>query len=231
MLNTSEPRVSIGLHLTLTAPFRPVSEAFKPTRDGAFLPLMKMGVESFLRRLDPAALVEEIAAQLRQFVDLFGRAPAFIDGHQHAHLFPQVRDALLKVAQEDAPTAWLRQSGSASSLLETIRNRKSFPLDLMSWSFRRRAAAVGVKTNPGFAGAYEFRDDVEFATLFPRFLDRLPDGSLVMCHPGFVDGELRRLDSLTILREREYAYFCSEAFPEALAAHGLVLAPASMEPT
>jgi predicted glycoside hydrolase/deacetylase ChbG (UPF0249 family) len=231
VLNTSGPRVSIGLHLTLTAPFRPLSEAFKPTRDGAFLPLMKMGVESFLRRLDLAALVEEIAAQLRQFVDLFGRAPAFIDGHQHVHLFPQVRDAVLKVAQENVPRAWLRQCGSASSLRETIRNRKSFPLDLMSWSFRRRAAALGVKTNPGFAGAYEFHDDVDFASLFPRFLDRLPDGSVVMCHPGFVDAELRKLDPLTMLREREYAFFCSDAFPEALAAHGLVLAPASMEPT
>jgi len=143
-------------------------------------------------------------------------------------LFPQVRDAVLKVAQESAPSAWLRQSGTASSL---SRNRKGLPLDLMSWSFRRRAAALGVKTNPGFAGAYEFRDDVDFATLFRRFLDRLPDGGLVMCHPGFVDAELRRLDPLTILREREYAYFCSDAFPEVLAAQGLVLAPASMEPT
>jgi len=231
VLNTNGPRVSIGLHLTLTAPFRPLSQAFKPTRDGAFLPLMKMGIEAFLRRLDLAALVEEIATQLRQFVDLFGRAPAFIDGHQHVHLFPQVRDAVLKVAQENAPSAWLRQSGSASSLLEIIRNRKGLPLDLMSRTFRRRAAAAGVKTNPGFAGAYEFRDDVDFASLFRRFLDRLPDGSVVMCHPGFVDAELRKLDPLTVLREREYAFFCSDAFPGALAAHGLVLAPASMEPT
>jgi predicted glycoside hydrolase/deacetylase ChbG (UPF0249 family) len=230
-LNSNGARVSIGLHVTLTAPFRPLSQAFRPTRDGAFLPLMKMGIESFLRRLDPAALVEEIATQLRQFVELFGRAPAFIDGHQHVHLFPQVRDAVLKVAQENAPSAWLRQSASAPSLFEITRNRKGLPLDLMSWSFRRRAAAVGVKTNPGFAGAYEFHDDVDFASLFPRFLDRLPDGSVVMCHPGFVDAELRKLDPLTILREREYAYFCSDAFPEALAAHGLVLAPASMEPT
>src|SRR5262249_41390386 len=152
---------------------------------GAFLPLMKMGIESFLRRLDPASIVEEIAAQLRQFIDLFGRAPAFIDGHQHVHLFPQVRDAVLKVAQESAPSAWLRQCDSASSLREIIRNRKSLPLDLMSRTFRRRATAVGLKTNRGFAGAYEFRDDVDFATLFPSFLDRLPDGSLVMCHPGF----------------------------------------------
>ena len=29
--------------------------------------------------------------------------PDFLDGHQHVHLFPQVRDAFLKVVAEGAP--------------------------------------------------------------------------------------------------------------------------------
>jgi chitin disaccharide deacetylase len=231
IVNTNGPRIAVGLHVTLTAPFRPLSQAFKPAQDGRFLPLMKMGIQSCLRRLNPAALEEEIAAQLRRFVDLFGRAPRFIDGHQHVHLFPQVRDALLDVSKESAPRAWVRQCGSPLSVFESIRSRKGLPLDLMSRTFRRRAIAQQRKTNPAFAGAYDYRDDVDFAALFPRFLDRLPDGGVVMCHPGFVDAELRRLDPLTILREREYAYFCSDAFPDVLAAHGLTLAPASTEPT
>jgi hypothetical protein len=45
-----------------------------------------------------------------------------------------------------------------------------------------------------------------------------------MCHPGFVDDELRRLDPLTTLREREYAYLASDGLPAALAAKGLALA-------
>ena len=49
--------------------------------------------------------------------------------------------------------------------------------------------------------------------MFPRFLDGLPDGSVVMCHPGFVDAELQRLDPLTTLREQEYAFFVEDAFP------------------
>ena len=40
----------------------------------------------------------------------------------------------------------------------------------------------------------------------------MPDGGLVMCHPGQVDAELQRLDPLTDLREREYAYFCGDDF-------------------
>jgi hypothetical protein len=231
ILNGTRPRVSIGLHLTLTAPFRPLTETFKPTRNGSFLPLLRMGVEACLRRLDVSALAEEIAAQLRRFIDLLGRPPQFIDGHQHVHLFPQVRDAVLQVANEFAPRAWVRQCGSPLSFLDMIRNRKGLPLDLMSRSFRRRAAARGIKTNPAFAGAYEYRDDVDFPALFPSFLDRLPDGSVVMCHPGFVDAELRRLDPLTILREREYAYFSGDTFPAVLTDRGLALASASVEPT
>ena len=39
-----------------------------------------------------------------------------------------------------------------------------------------------------------------------------------MCHPGFVDAELKRLDPLTTLREREFAYFNSDEFAHVLAA-------------
>ena len=89
---------------------------------------------------------------------------------------------------------------------------------------RRAAAALGVRTNPAFAGAYEFDDDADFAVLFPRFLDALPDGGVVMCHPGFVDAELRRLDPLTTLREKEYAFLAGDAFPALLAAQSVALA-------
>ena len=63
-----------------------------------------------------------------------------------------------------------------------------------------------------------------FAKIFPRFLSGLPDGGLIMCHPGFVDAELKALDSLTTLREHEFAFFNSDAFPKVLAEHGVALA-------
>ena len=63
----------------------------------------------------------------------------------------------------------------------------------------------------------------DFARLFPGFLRELPAQSVVMCHPGFVDDELKRLDPLTTQREREYSYFTSEAFPAALRQAGVAL--------
>jgi predicted glycoside hydrolase/deacetylase ChbG (UPF0249 family) len=42
--------------------------------------------------------------------------------------------------------------------------------------------------------------------------------------PGFVDAELERLDPLTTLREREYAFFAGDEFPGVRARHGVALA-------
>jgi chitin disaccharide deacetylase len=46
----------------------------------------------------------------------------------------------------------------------------------------------------------------------------------VMCHPGFVDAELQRLDDFVAMREQEYAFLAGERFPRLLAAHGMALA-------
>jgi predicted glycoside hydrolase/deacetylase ChbG (UPF0249 family) len=131
---------------------------------------------------------------------------------------------VLTVAKEEAPGAWLRQCGRVTTAVARWTNPKALLLDVLSRRFRERAAALGVRTNPAFAGAYTFRDDADFAAKFPGFLDGLPDGSVVMCHPGFVDDELKRLDPLTTLREREYAFLGADAFPAVLASRGVTLA-------
>ena len=223
-LNSVEPRVAIGLHLALTAPFRPLSKDFAPLRDGAFLPLVATASRAVMRRFARDALVREISNQMQAFAAAFGRPPDFVDGHQHVHLLPQIGDALLHVVKETAPHAWVRQCGRALPFAARLADRKALILDAFSHRFRRAAAAQGVRTNPAFVGAYEFDDRADFAALFPRFLDALPDGGVVMCHPGFVDAELRRLDPLTTLREKEYAFLAGDAFPALLAAQSVALA-------
>jgi predicted glycoside hydrolase/deacetylase ChbG (UPF0249 family) len=222
-LNSAAPRVAIGLHVALTAPLRPLSRGFTPLKAGAFMPLAATVRHAIFRRFHDAALAAEIAGQVQCFIELFGRAPDFIDGHQHVHLLPQIRDAVLSVAGKTAPNAWLRQCGRGGRLRGRLADGKGLLLDLASRSFRRRAAALGMRTNPALAGTYAFTDNADFATLFPRFLDGLPDGAVVMCHPGFVDAELQRLDPLTTLREREYAFLASDGFPALLAARGVIL--------
>jgi predicted glycoside hydrolase/deacetylase ChbG (UPF0249 family) len=216
---------TVGLHVTLTAPFRPMSENFKPLRRGVFPRLQTMLGLATARRLDPASLSREIATQLQAFADAFGGPPDFVDGHQHVHLFPQVRDAFVDAVARHAPNAWVRQCGRPPKQAGRWHDRKGLLLDILSVAFRRRAAHYGLRSNTAFAGTYDFREDADMAALFTRFFDGLPDGGLVMCHPGLVDAELRRLDPLTTLREREYAYFGSDGFARLLQDQGIVLNP------
>ena len=217
------PHAAIGLHVTLTAPFRPLSAGFAPTRDGAFLPLAAMAGRALAHWLRPEDLEVEVARQFSAFHAAFGRTPDFVDGHQHIHVFPQIRETLLRLVREIAPQAWLRQCGRSAAASKSFADPKGFVLDMLSARLARLAARAGVRTNPAFAGTYSFAPNADFAALFPGFLDGLPDGGVVMCHPGKVDDELRRLDPLTNLREREYAYFLRDEFPQLLQRCGYAL--------
>jgi predicted glycoside hydrolase/deacetylase ChbG (UPF0249 family) len=222
-LNDDEPRAAIGLHVTLTAPFKPLSAGFAPTRDGTFLAHKDLMRAAMTRRLSPESLTIEIASQVEAFVAGFGRLPDFLDGHQHVQLLPQIRDAFLKVAIETAPNAWVRQGGRARAA-RALHDHKGLVLDILSLGFRRKAARLGLATNPAFAGAYLFTPKAQFAKIFPRFLKGLPEGGLIMCHPGFVDAALKSLDPVTDLREHEFAFFNSDAYRQVLADHNVALA-------
>jgi chitin disaccharide deacetylase len=220
----NSPRCAIGLHATLTAPFQPLTLHFDPVEGGLFLPFPKLLRAGLLRRLDPEIIRAELDMQLKAFHDLFGRAPDFVDGHQHAQLFPQVRDAFLAAVKEAAPGAWVRQCGRRQPLAQRLGAPKALVLDTLSAQFRKRAAREGIAFNPGFAGAYDFSRPSDFGTLMGGFLDGLAGSSVVMCHPGFVDETLVSLDPLTSQREREYAFLAGEHFPPLLAANNITLA-------
>jgi predicted glycoside hydrolase/deacetylase ChbG (UPF0249 family) len=225
ILNATETRVAIGLHVTLTAPYKPLSRNFQPMCDGIFLSKWEMVRHSFLRLLQRELMEIEISSQLQEFIAVFGRLPDFIDGHEHVHLFPQIRRALLNVVKQLAPNVWVRQCRRIGPLRQRLADRKATALDTLSTGFRSLATSYGVRVNPAFAGSYEFAEDADFAHIFPNFLRGLPEGSVVMCHPGFVDVELQRLDPLTTLREREYLFLIDNSFPGMLDAHGVTLMP------
>jgi len=216
-------RPAIGLHVTLTAPFKPLTANYRPLRAETFLSLGRTALAALLRRIDRTAAEQEIRAQLAAFIAAFGRPPDFVDGHQHVHLLPGIADAFLAAVKDAAPGAWVRQCGRAPEAAS--REPKAMLLDAFSQRFRRRAAVQGVRTNPVFSGAYAFHPGASFAELFPTFLSGMRDGGVIMCHPGKVDTTLRALDPLTTLREKEHEYFGSDAYPTLLRQHGITLLP------
>jgi chitin disaccharide deacetylase len=210
-------RCAIGLHVTLTAPFRPLTMYFRPLDGGMFPPFAKLLRAGLLRGLDPEIIHAEVMVQLAAFGELFGRPPDFVDGHQHAQLYPQVREGFLSAVKAAAPRAWVRQGGRHAPLVQRLSEPKALLLDVLSAQFRQRAARAEIAFNPGFAGAYDFTKAADFGALMGGFLDGLPEHGVVMCHPGFVDDILVELDPLTTQREHEHAYLAGDQFAKLLA--------------
>jgi chitin disaccharide deacetylase len=219
----SRSRCAIGLHATLTAPFRPLTMHFQPIDGGMFLGFAKLLRAGLLRRLDPEIIHAELIVQLTAFNEMFGRAPDFVDGHQHVQLFPKVRDAFLTAVKQAAPNAWVRQGGRRQPLARRLGTPKALLLDVLSAQFRKRASRANMTFNPGFDGAYDFSRQPDFSVLMRQFLDGLPEDGVIMCHPGFVDDILVSLDPLTVQREHEHAFLGGEDFPRLLAANNVTL--------
>ena len=193
-------------------------------RDGAFLPLARdAGARACSRLLDRDRLARRDRSAARGVHRTRSAdAPDFIDGHQHVHLFPQVREALLDVVK-DVGAAGL---GAAMRPRPTpLRAAIARPQGAAARRAERAASAraprsAASRTNPAFAGTYDFasRQNADFATLFPAFLAGLAGGergdvpSRASSMPS-----LQRLDPLTTQREREYAYLAGDAFPGAAA--------------
>lgn len=211
-----------GLHVTLTAPFSPLTMHFRPLDGGMFWPLGRVLRTALLRRIDSEFVYAEVMAQIARFRELVGAPPAYLDGHQHVQLFPGIREGFIRAVRDAAPGAWVRQCGRTHAS-HRFNNPKALLLDALSAAFRKRCAENGLRTNPAFAGAYDFRARPDFGSLMRDFLATLPDGALVMCHPGFVDETLRALDPLTDQREREYAYLAGDDFPRLLDELGISL--------
>jgi predicted glycoside hydrolase/deacetylase ChbG (UPF0249 family) len=219
----ANPRCAIGLHATLTAPFRPLTMHFRPIEGGLFLAHPKLLRRGLMAGLDFELIHTELVVQLAAFADLFGRPPDFVDGHQHVQLYPVVREAFLAAVKEAAPDAWVRQCGRDRPWTERLDSPKALVLDILSAQFRRRAARTRLAFNPAFAGAYNFSKAPEFGALMQQFLQGMCEAGVVMCHPGIVDDVLISLDPLTVQREREYEFLRGEQFLPLLAASEVTL--------
>ncbi|TCT03309.1 ChbG/HpnK family deacetylase [Aquabacter spiritensis] len=213
---------SIGLHLTLTGGFVPLAAA--PLPGATHLPsLSQLAAAAFSGRIDGPAVAAEIEAQFAAFEAAFGHPPHHVDGHQHAHVLPAIRPLVLAATRRRAPGAWVRDCTPARGVGIGL-DAKGRVIGLLSAGLAQAAARHGLGANRGFAGAYGFDRPEAFAPVLARALARLPDGGLVMVHPGHVDDLLATRDPVTGAREVERGVLSGTGFPELLRQSGAVLA-------
>ncbi len=220
-------RIDVGLHLTLTDQ-EPLGPAPRLAPEGR---LPSLGRLALLLRTDAAARLEaaeQLRRQLTAFDAALGRQPDHLDGHQHAHLLPGIREAVIETARHLAARRPVYLRSTVEPLGAILRRggerRKALVLAVLGRGLHRLARAAGIATNDSFRGASRFAPGPECRAEFRRFFTGGGRRPLVMCHPGRVDGELAARDPLTRRREDELAYLSSEALLEDLAAAGVHLA-------
>ncbi|MCB5363513.1 ChbG/HpnK family deacetylase [Pusillimonas sp. CC-YST705] len=207
--------LSAGLHLNFTEPY-PAAALIHP--------LGTLIRKAYLRRLNPRLLRDQIARQFDRYEDLMQQAPDFVDGHQHVHQLPQIREALLgELARRYAAhPPWLRCT-------------TALPVTGLPLSYRFKAAVIQtlgagalgrlvkgrLPLSRSLTGVYDFQGgEASYARLLKAWLSQMREGDLLMCHPAshIMQGD--------ILGEQRVAEFRVLAAPETgqhLARLGLTL--------
>lgn len=214
-------RVDLGLHLNFTQPF--------PGQPAWHLPglILRAG----LHCLPVADLERDIERQIGRFEAVLGRLPDYLDGHQHAHQLPQVREAMLRQIARHWPgrKPWVR--------LSWPRQWRGFKAALVgalgAGQLRWRLRESGLLCNPDFAGVYSLSPAADYRRLMQGWLAGLAPGGVVMCHPGrllFAEGGgagwpwrgtaagagvaagARTAAGLALARQHELEYLCGSEF-------------------
>jgi chitin disaccharide deacetylase len=221
-------RIGVGLHLNLTTG-APLGAMPRLAPTGRFPALKNILAKVFRGQLEKAEIAGEIARQLDAFEEAHREPPSFIDGHQHVHVLPGVREPLLEVlkARGYAGRIWLRDPADrvASILRRPIGRGKALIVNGFARGFAKEAQAAGFSTNQGFSGFAPFDLSVPASRIFETAFSHLGPSPLVMCHPGYLDDELRGLDPAVESRVAELDYLKSDAFIALLQERGLKLAP------
>ncbi|WP_330926047.1 ChbG/HpnK family deacetylase [Candidatus Sororendozoicomonas aggregata] len=194
-----------GLHLNFTE-----GKGLSPAFRQGFPGLSTVLIKSHLRQLNSQDVLQEVRAQINAFITVTGCAPDFIDGHQHVHHLPQIRQALLQAMKEAVPpSCWVR---SVTPLVCPNPSLKSRVIEYSGAKALRAALKqAAYPTNSGFAGIYSLSPEEAFRPLMQTWLNDLPDKGLIMCHPGLIDHNEADVDHGKA-RQIEYDYLIGEHF-------------------
>lgn len=168
-------QAAIGLHLDFTHFGQAISHP-------------KLIVLSYARLLNKKELTQHINHQLDLFEQALGTPPDYVDGHQHVHQLPQIRETLIEILSKryHDQLPWLRIA--RPPLNEGLKGW------IIRWlgadALQRLAQKIGFDFSDCLLGVYEFRDDkVSYKN---RLISWLKDAkkhennhaAVLMCHPS-----------------------------------------------
>jgi len=207
-LQAVSDRVTLGLHVLLTdgIPFAPAGELSTLVNENGFLPHFGgLLCRSILGRVNSSEVKKEIAAQHGAFVQRFGKPPRFIDSHLHTHQFPSLAEALaafvLGLDAANRPRVRNTYVPLAKAVRQGVGVRKNLFISLYGRRTHRLLDRLGIPTNTGFAGIYDYRRHTRYPFYFGRMTAHMEsDSGILMVHPGLK--EPWRRSEYDVLRAR-----------------------------
>jgi predicted glycoside hydrolase/deacetylase ChbG (UPF0249 family) len=228
---TVQPGLGVGCHVVLVdgTPALPSDRipALAP-EPGAFRRSLAGFVRDLMRGSIPEAEIEaEAAAQICR-LQAAGVRVTHLDTHKHTHVFPRVLRPLLRAAvlcgvgaiRNPCEPAWALQATPGAPALRRMLVRL---LSSRKREFLKLTEQAGIATTDGAIGLLA-TGTLDGATL-RALLEAMPEGTWEMvCHPGYVDGDLNQVR--TRLRESRVVEHAAllQNVPKFLSAHPEVTA-------
>lgn len=203
--------IAVGLHVNLTLG-APLGRMKRLAPAGKFLGLSRLLALVGSRRVLEAEIQAEITRQIAAFQDAIGAQPDSIDGHQHVHALPFLRDALLRAAAQSSivPSSTLLRDPSDSLRRIVRRPRAALKAALVSRlvaGLSRAARNQGYIVNVGFSGYSNFAASASAVSAdFSSAQLNLGPLHILMSHPGHSDAELTQLDPHRRRRDLEFDF-------------------------
>ena len=235
-LRPIKTQYDLELHVVLTEA-KPLTNLKKETglvdAHGDFLSFRKLLKKAYCGGLIFESVLAEIEAQIQRFMEITGREPDYIDGHQHVQQLPIVRDAVkeaivkrkgtrpIYVRVAGLPFAWYCLLGRSCPLNFSVRNMLvHFPGHFT----RKLMTKSGIPHNRYLLGNYEYEGGEKFEEVFRRYLTLKPgEKDIFYCHPGRADEVLKRRDSAIHSREEALTFLRSPLFVEIMEESGVHL--------
>ena len=199
-------KIAVGLHFNLTLG-RPLGPMPWLCPTGTFPTLPAVLRASLARHIPRDEIAAEFARQFASFEQAMGHPPDFVDGHQHVHALPVIRDAVLGVLSTNPAGrgVLIRDPADSPSVIlgRGASVKKALILATLTRGFADAARTAGVLTNTSFSGVSAFDEAKSYRAELDRFFMRASARHLVMCHPGHVDDELPTLDPVIARRAQE----------------------------
>lgn len=213
----------LGLHFNLSegAPLSADLARVWPVLPG----LERLIALAHLGRLPLGALATEFRAQFDAFADAADRPPAFVDGHQHVHHLPGIRELVLDAL---APAQGLGESPAVRNTGHVVGPGHGCKRMLIERTggkaLQRLLQDRQVRHNTALLGVYDFEAS-DYRGLVRGWLRAAPaSGGLLFCHPN--QAAAKAGDPIGPARRREAAYLSSTDFADDLAEAGVSVGPA-----